>query len=81
MTARNCCFRHTSEILEVRRARFPANYGIEISGMMADNSTGRLILEGTEVVTSKAFDLVVEGDRRGLEVHDLRRMRSRYNEG
>ena len=75
VTVRNCCFRHTSEILEVRRARFPANYGIELSGMMADNSTGRLILEGTEVVTSKAFDLAIEGDRHGLEVHDLRALR------
>ena len=75
VTVRNCSFRHTKEILEVRRARWPATYGIEISGMMADHSTGRLILEGTEVVTSKAFDLAIEGDRHGLEVHDLRALR------
>lgn len=78
VTVRNCCFRHTEEILEVKRARWPANYGIEISGMMADHSLGRVTIEGTEVVTAKAFDLVIEGDRHGVEIHDLRRMRTRF---
>lgn len=73
---RNCCFRHTNEILDIQRARWPADYGIEISGMMADQATGRVIVEGADFATGKTFDLVIEGGDRGVEVRDMKRVRA-----
>jgi len=72
---RNCSFRHTEEIIDIQKARWPKEYGVEISGMMSDHVTGRVILEGTQTVTSKAFDLVIEGDQRGVAVFDKKKNR------
>tara|TARA_R100000963_G_scaffold21276_1_gene14901 strand:- start:2322 stop:3317 length:996 start_codon:yes stop_codon:yes gene_type:complete len=73
---RNCSFRHTEEIIDIQRARWPNDYGVEISGMMSDHGVGRVRVEGKETVTGKAFDLVIEGDGNGVAVRDMKKIRA-----
>ena len=71
----NCSFRHTEEIIDIKRARWPEDYGVEIKGMMSDHGTGRVRVEGVVTTTGKSFDLVIEGDRRGVSVRDKKKIR------
>ena len=74
---RNCSFRHTEEIIDIQRARWPQDYGVEISGMMSDHSNGRVLVEDKEkAVTGKAFDLVIEGEGNGVVVRDMKKIRA-----
>ena len=44
--------------------------------MMADNSPGEIVLpDGSQITTPKSFDLIIEGNSRGVEVIDLQKMR------
>ena len=71
----NCSFRHTEEIIDIKRARWPEDYGVEIKGMMSDHGTGRVRVEGVVTTTGKSFDLGIEGDRRGVSVRDKKKIR------
>ena len=82
VSIRNCAFRHTDQILDIQRARWPGDYGIKISGMMADHAEGRvMVADAEEFVTGKSFDLVVEGDGSGVEVRDMKKIRSQASKG
>ena len=82
VSIRNCAFRHTDQILDVQRARWPGDFGIKISGMMADHAEGRvMVADAEEFTTGKTFDLVIEGDGSGIEVKDMKKIRSQASDG
>ena len=73
---RNGCFRHTKNLLKLEKIRWPSESRIKIDGMMADNSPGEIVLpDGSQITTPKSFDLIIEGNSRGVEVIDLQKMR------
>ena len=78
---RNGCFRHTKNLLKLEKIRWPSESRIKIDGMMADNSPGEITLpNGDQITIPKSFDLVIEGDRKGVEVIDLKEMRKFYRD-
>jgi hypothetical protein len=78
---RNVCFRHTKNLLQLDKIRWPSESRIKIDGMMADNSPGEIALpNGDRVTVPKSFDLVIEGDSDGVKVIDLEKMREPYSD-
>ena len=78
---RNGCFRHTDNLLKLKKIRWPDDCRIKIDGMMADNKPGIIILPNDDTVTaSRCFDLVIEGERSGVKVTDLKEMRKFYRD-
>jgi len=73
----NCTFRHTDEILNITKARFPKDYLIKLDGMSADGSGSAIRYPDDLVWTSpnKVFDLVIEGNSDGLFIIDLKKQR------
>ena len=78
---RNGCFRHTKNLLKFQKIRWPSENRIKIDGMMADNSPGEISLpDGDQITIPKSFDLVIEGDRSGVHITDLKEMRKFYRD-
>ena len=73
---RNGCFRHTKNLLKLEKIRWPSESRIKIDGMMADNSPGEILLpDGSQITTPKSFDLIIEGNSRGVGGIDLQKLR------
>ena len=74
----NCAFRHTREILEITKARWPQEYLVKLNGMTADGRGGTIRYPDGQTWSSprKVFDLVIEGNNSGLFVTDLKEQRS-----
>ena len=78
---RNACFRHTKNLLQLKKIRWPRDCRIKIDGMMADNSPGEIALpNGSNVTVPRNFDIVIEGDSSGVQVTDLKNMRKYYRD-
>ena len=78
---RNACFRHTKNLLQLNKIRWPRDCRIKIDGMMADNSPGEIALpNGGNVTVPRNFDIVIEGDSSGIHVTDLKSMRKYYRD-
>ena len=70
---RNACFRHT---LELEKIRWPAEARIKLDGMMNDDTPGSIILpDGEARSVPRCFDIVIEGDSKGVDVIDLKAKR------
>tara|TARA_B100000214_G_scaffold360945_1_gene323838 strand:+ start:1588 stop:2601 length:1014 start_codon:yes stop_codon:yes gene_type:complete len=83
VTFENVQFRHTGNIMDIQGARWPADFYVKCRGMMVGrNSRGKIQLpNGLEVVTGgKTFDVVVSGDRKGIEVIDLKKLTRQLNQ-
>ena len=72
----NCSFRHTEEIINIQRVRWPDDYGVAITGMMSDHGAGKVRVEGGVTLTGKSFDLMIEGGQGGVEVRDRKELRA-----
>ena len=77
---RNCAFRHTENLLRLDRVRWWFDCLIKLDGQMSDNCPGRIIHPDGEHIAPKTFDLVVEANKQGVEVTNLREMREFYRE-
>ena len=77
----NVTFRHTQNILNIKKARFPAAYGLKLNGTMADNKAGHIEYPTNKKWSSKdqTLDISIDGDKKGLKITDLKKLRLESN--
>ena len=73
---RNICPRHTDKLLNLDKVRWWHNCLIKIDGQMSDNKGGLIKLPtGETFKVSSTFDLVIEADKAGVNITNMREMR------
>ena len=77
----NISFRHTQNILNIKKARFPSSYGLKINGTMSDNKIGHIEYPTNKKWSSRdqTIDISIDGDRKGLKITDLKKLRLESN--
>ena len=76
---RNICPRHTENLLNLDKVRWWHNCLIKIDGQMSDNKGGLIKLPtGETFKASSTFDLVIEADKAGVNISNMREMREFY---
>ena len=76
---RNICPRHTENLLNLDKVRWWHNCLIKIDGQMSDNKGGLIKLPtGETFKASSTFDLVIEADKAGVNITNMREMREFY---
>ena len=77
----NVTFRHTQNILNIKKARFPTTYGLKLNGTMADNKAGHIEYPTNKKWSSKdqTLDISIDGDKKGLKITDLKKLRLESN--
>lgn len=70
-------FRHTQNILNIKKARFPATYGLKLNGAMADNKKGNIEypIDKKWISRDQTIDISIDGDRKGIKITDLKKFR------
>ncbi len=73
----NVTFRHTQNILNIKKARFPSTYGLKVNGTMADNKAGHIEYPLNKKWNSKdqTLDITINGDKKELKIIDLKKLR------
>ena len=75
----NICPRHTKNLLHLQKARWWHNCLIKMDGQMSDNKGGLITLPTGETFQAPStFDLVVEADKNGVNITNMREMREFY---
>jgi hypothetical protein len=78
---RNICPRHTENLLNLDKVRWWHNCLIKIDGQMSDNKGGLIKLPtGETFKASSTFDLVIESDKAGVNITNMREMRDFYRD-
>jgi len=78
---RNICPRHTDKLLNLDKVRWWHNSLIKIDGQMSDNKGGLIKLPtGETFKVSSTFDLVIEADKAGVNITNMREMRDFYRD-
>ena len=78
---RNICPRHTENLLNLDKVRWWHNCLIKIDGQMSDNKGGLIKLPtGETFKASSTFDLVIEADKAGVNITNMREIRDFYRD-